>query len=105
MIMVVLGAYPWTQAKEGTMEVTSEKRKNGNDPRRREVVALAAAWVHADCERSTADTAAALNRTGRTVRRWKQEGVGSPQDRYDLFVSHHPRPYRLVAHIKVLAKM
>ena len=87
------------------MGVTSEKRKNGNDPRKRNVMAMAAAGVHADCEQSTADTAAVLNRTDRTVRRWKREGVGSPQDQYNLYVFHHPRPYRLVSHIKTLAKM
>ena len=82
------------------MVVTSKNTRNGK--RRQDALARSAALVHNLAD--TPETAKALEKTGRTVRRWKRDGVGSPQHQYNRYFLVNPRKYQLIAHLKALAK-
>jgi len=84
------------------MKSTSAGKQTGNDPRRRDILIAAAARVHEDAD--SVSTATMLGKTDRTGRRWKSDGRGSPQHAYSRYFLANPHKYRLLSHLKALAK-
>lgn len=72
----------------------------------RDVVAAMAACAHedADAGRSDKETALRNDVSRRTAHRWRKSGRGSPTDVFALFMLTTDDPWRLVAHVKALAK-
>ena len=87
------------------MKSTSEVTRNGNKPRRRDVIAMGAALAHKDADGSSAVMAARMGRTDRTARRWKSDGTGGPVDQHDHYLLSVEHPFRVVAHVKTIAKI
>lgn len=85
--------------------VTARTAPRGHDPMIRDVIDALAAAAHGDTE---PDDSAAVARgaapSRRTANRWRQAGRGSPAEAFGSFLLDCRDPFRMLAHVKALAK-
>lgn len=75
------------------------------DPRRRDVIAAAAAAAHVDAEggRPDRDAARRFSTSRRTVNRWTHDGPPAVRE-FSLYLLHSPDPYRVAVDALAIAK-
>ena len=74
-----------------------------DNPRRDDVRHQMAARTHGDADPNPKQTAAVMDRTPRTARRWRTDGKGSPVDQQMLYLQNCPDPWRVIASLKATA--